>query len=142
MSELLETVYSPFFASGFLKLDELYPGKVISVRREGPTSVNENFQLSQIRAYEVPNILEIASSTITVKPNSFSEPDAHGYCTTYEPENILKHFDSRSNRRTIRPVINANGDQASYCSCYRAKFSATNDVQLFIVELKHDKSYF
>ena len=39
MSSSLETVYSPFFAAGFHKLEEPYPGKVISVRRTGEPSV-------------------------------------------------------------------------------------------------------
>ena len=57
------------YASGFHILDSLETGSVITLRRDGRDSFNQrNMRVTQIRAYEVPNLLQLFGATVLATP--------------------------------------------------------------------------
>ena len=87
-----------------------------------------------MRAYEVPNLLELFGATLIEAPPYFN--------TDQTFDNVLTNFAIRSTRRTVEPIIDEDGNQASFISCYGSTLEGLDAGTDRIVTLKLPKSYF
>ena len=134
-STQLRAATSPFYASGFQALDQLETGTVITLRRDGlDKNGNRDFDITSLRAYEVPNLLELFGATLIDAPPYFN--------TDQTFDNVLTNFAVRSTRRTLEPIIDEDGNQASFISCYGSTLEGIDAGTDRIVTLMLPKSYF
>ena len=96
--------------------------------------MTENLQFTSIRAYETPNLMQMFEATLveahppTSSNNSF--------------DNLLMNYDSRSGRSFFNAIIDEDGNQASYKSCYRAQEDGVSAGPYRVMTVKLDKSFF
>ena len=57
-------------------------------------------------------------------------------------DNLLINYDSRSGRSFFKAIIDEDGNQASYESCYRIQEDGISAGPYRVMTLKLDKSYF
>ena len=106
----------PFNEGGFINLDFPVKGRYIVIRRIGPalpgTNINK-YTINEIKAYEVTNLLNYGAKI-------FKAPDATA--TSKTAENLINNLSVRSPGNTIKPIVDDQGNRATFESCF-----VTND---------------
>ena len=88
-------IYDGITDSGLFNLTELPSGSILTLRRYGPNPYDPNnnrYSLSEIRAYETPNLTQLFSVSITSDTSQHSDPSS---TKTFEAENLIQNFEKR-----------------------------------------------
>ena len=111
----------PFFDGGFITVD-LPSGRYVYIYRAGSGLSNSYYNISQLRLYGMPNL--VAKATIISNYVSIS--------AAYDATNLITNLSSRTARWGLQPLTNAEGDSATFNSCFRvAKSSITGPKYVF-----------
>ena len=100
----------PFFDGGFITVS-LPHGRYVYIFRIGGIigSPDQNYNISQVRLYGLPNLVATATAITTYSPVS----------AIYGHINLTTNLNIRSARWGWKPLINAAGTSATFSSCFR-----------------------
>ena len=93
-------------------LDFPVKGRYIVIRRIGPALPGANsdrYGINEIKVYEVTNLLNYGAKI-------FKAPDAT--TSTKTADNLINNLSVRSPRNTINPIVDDQGNRASFESCF------------------------
>ena len=117
------------FDTGFIKVvDYLPPGKVLTLYRE---NASNRFSIYEIRVSQMPNLIEFA--TVIIFHDELDDAEKG-------PENLTTNLENRTHKSDDNPRVDADGNEASYYSCYEipvSKFSGS-----FVVGFDHGQVKF
>ena len=100
-----------FYDGGFFSVD-LDENVALSIVREATSSDDKWMRLSEIRAYQLPNLVDDSITVITDWVPMSKSP-------TVTTDNLITNLSARSNRYNKRPIVDADGSVASdYSSCF------------------------
>ena len=133
-----------FFDTAFVKLDAGCEGDVISIRREGGVPLHSHdfaYNMSEIRAYQVPNLLQelVGKAEVVQAPAPISQD--------FSVDNLLKNFGTRTSGNDRWPIIDAEGNASSSIrSCYKTAseqiLKDQDGVDLLVITIDLKATYF
>ena len=126
------------FDSGFYKLDDRALGRYLTVRRDGdhPVDIGDltysanYYQLNSLKAYQTPNLLQTYQGQVKIASDTSAAKSIEETA-----ENLLINLDNRTCAHQLPPNLNAEGDSASYKSCFiSTKINMVNNQFVFGVQ--------
>ena len=107
----------PISEGGFINLDKPATGRYIVLRRDGPSSDGDlwDLRVCEIKVYSVTNLLEYGATILKAPESSLAHLGA---------ENLINNLRERSSRSNFSPIISP-GTRATYNSCF-----FTTDAQI------------
>ena len=116
---LVNTLVATIYDGGFFNIELAEPAKYVTIRRNGPKdsslSGGHEYQISEMRVYTHPNLIQTVGASITCDTSSCTEE--------YQAENLVRHLDNRGCNLNWNPLIATTIETLDYNSCLHSEKS-------------------
>ena len=105
-------VYGPIYDGGFFPIGTTYNGRYLTFRRIYVMNRSNYYELNEVRAYQVPNLIqELANVTISADTSPSTSADVSA-------TNLITNLNNRAPTNVYNAINAADQGLASYKSCY------------------------
>ena len=121
-------VWPALYDGGFFPIETTYNGRYLTFRR---LSQSAGYYLNEIRAYQVPNLLQVLSSIAITSDTSPS------YSTDTTAANLITNLSNRASNDEY-PINTVDSGLADYYSCFKvteAEISSLGHILIFGIDL-------
>ena len=137
LSSSLTKCSSDFFDTSFHNFASPCTGKIVSIRRSGlPSNKQMDYAISQVRLYQVPNLLMVPQVQLDGTSFTVNVSTTHAL-NNFWKENLLRDYGARSSGNNKKAITDSNGKRADNETCYK-----TNEAHFDTDEKSGDKKFF